>query len=66
MLIIINLIVYLYRTLKIIKMKKHNERNAGRKPKYTVPVKLMRVPEPIIEKVNELSKPYQNGIKSKK
>ena len=44
----------------------HNERNAGRKKKYNVPVKLIRVPEPIIEKVNELSKPYENIIKNKK
>jgi hypothetical protein len=47
-------------------MKTHNERNAGRKKKYNVPVKLMRVPEPIIEKVNELSKPYENESKRTK
>ncbi|MBC7524826.1 MAG: hypothetical protein H7239_10340 [Flavobacterium sp.] len=40
-------------------MKKiHNERNAGRKPKYIVPTKLLRVPEPIIQQVLELSTPF--------
>jgi len=57
---IINLVVYLYRTLKLIDMKKHNERNAGRKPKYNVPAKNIQVPLPIIEQVEELSKPYLN------
>jgi len=40
-------------------MKKiHNERNAGRKPKYSVPVKKVNVPLPLIDKVEELSKEY--------
>jgi hypothetical protein len=43
--------------------KTHNERNAGRKKKYNVPVKLIRVPEPILSQVNELSKPYENVAK---
>ena len=64
MLCIINLIVYLYRTLKLIKMKKHNERNAGRKPKYKVPSKTIQVPLPILEQVEEMSKPYLN-VKAK-
>lgn len=64
MLRIINLIVYLYRTLKLIKMKKHNERNAGRKPKYNVPAKNIQVPFPILEQVEEMSKPYLN-VKTK-
>lgn len=38
--------------------KIHNERNAGRKPKYTVHTIKIIVPEPIIEQVKELSKPY--------
>jgi len=44
----------------------HNERGAGRKKKYSVPVKLIRVPEPIIKQVVELSKPFENEVKSKK
>lgn len=47
-------------------MKTHNERNAGRKKKYNVPVKLVRVPIPVLDQVNELSKPFENEIKSKK
>lgn len=39
--------------------KTHNERNAGRKPKYTVPSKFIRVPEPILDQVKELSKPFE-------
>jgi hypothetical protein len=40
-------------------MKKiHNERNAGRKPKFECKVKLKMIPLDIEEKVNELSKPY--------
>jgi len=39
--------------------KTHNERNAGRKPKYIVPSKFIRVPEPILERVKELSKPFE-------
>jgi hypothetical protein len=46
--------------------KTHNERNAGRKKKYSVPVKLIRVPEPILEQVDQLSKPYENEVKSKR
>lgn len=45
-------------------MKKHNERNAGRKPKYNVAAKLVQVPLPILERLEELSKPYLN-IKTK-
>jgi len=41
-------------------MKKHNERNAGRKPKYNVPAKSTLVPLPIMDQVEELSKPYLN------
>lgn len=65
MLIIINLILYLHQTLKSIKMKKHNERNAGRKPKYNVTTKLVKVPLPILDKIKELSKPYLNIIVNK-
>ena len=39
--------------------KTHNERNAGRKPKFTVSSKLIRVPEPIINQVEDLSKPFE-------
>jgi hypothetical protein len=46
-------------------MKKHNERNAGRKKKYSVPVKLIRVPVPILSQVDELSKPYENEVRIK-
>jgi len=42
----------------------NNERNAGRKKKYNVPVKLIRVPNPIIETINELSKPYETTKKN--
>ena len=45
-------------------MKKHNERNAGRKPKYKVPSKTIQVPLPILEQVEEMSKPYLN-VKAK-
>ena len=45
--------------------KTKNERNAGRKKKYSVPVKLIRVPEAILEQVNQLSKPYENERKTK-
>jgi len=44
----------------------HNERGAGRKKKYSVPVKLIRVPEPILEQVDLLSKPYENEVRIKK
>lgn len=47
-------------------MKKiHNERNAGRKPKYNVPVKNIQVPLPILEQVEELSKPFLTQKKIK-
>lgn len=48
------------------KLISENERGAGRKKKYNVPVKLIRVPEPIIEQVVELSKPFENEVKGKK
>jgi hypothetical protein len=41
-------------------MKKKNERNAGRKPKFTVPSKTVLVPEPILQDVENLSKPFLN------
>jgi len=48
-------------------MKKiHNERNAGRKKKFLGKTKLKLIPIEIESIVNELSKPYQNDIKSKK
>jgi len=47
-----------------MKKKTNNERNAGRKPKYNVPAKTVQVPLPILEQVEELSKPYLN-IKTK-
>jgi hypothetical protein len=47
-------------------MKTHNERNAGRKKKYSVPVKLVRIPEPILNDVELLAKPFENEVKSKK
>lgn len=40
-------------------MKKHNERNAGRKPKFTVPSKRVLIPIVIDEEVKELSKPFK-------
>jgi len=39
-------------------MKKHNERNAGRKKKYNVDTKTIKIPVPILDQVKELSKPY--------
>lgn len=41
---------------------KQNERNAGRKTKYVVPVKIVKIPEPILEQVDELAKPYERKI----
>lgn len=48
-----------------MKKQTNNERNAGRKPKFNVPAKIIQVPEPIIGQVEELSKPYLNVKKSK-
>jgi len=42
------------------KIISNNERNAGRKKKYKVETKLLRVPIPILDKINELAKPYEN------
>lgn len=42
-------------------MKKHNERGAGRKKKYNVPVKLVRIPVPILQEVDLLAKPFENN-----
>jgi hypothetical protein len=50
-------IVYLSKPNENMK-KTHNERGAGRKKKYYVPVKLIRVPLPILDEVDLLSKPY--------
>jgi len=41
--------------------KTHNERGAGRKKKYTVPVKLIRVPVPILDQLDQLAKPYETN-----
>jgi len=38
--------------------KTHNERGAGKKPKYNVPVKRILVPILLIGKIEELSKEY--------
>ena len=38
--------------------KKPNERGAGRKPKFTVPYKIMLVPEPIVLEVEAMSVKY--------
>jgi len=45
-------------------MKTHNERGAGRKKKYKVETKLLRVPIPILDKINELAKPYETDHKN--
>ena len=39
-------------------MKKHNERNAGRKPKFTCKTVLKRIPVLIADQVEELSKQF--------
>jgi len=38
--------------------KTHNERGAGKKPKYNVPVKRILVPILLIGKIEELSKKF--------
>lgn len=44
-------------------MKAKNERNAGRKPKFTVPYKKVSIPVPIIEEVQEMSKQFLTNKK---
>jgi hypothetical protein len=43
----------------------HNERNAGRKPKYIGKIKLKTIPVDSEDKVDEVLKPYlfKNNIK---
>lgn len=44
-------------------MKVHNERNAGRKKKYSVPTIKMIIPFILKEEVVEMSKPYLTKTK---
>lgn len=43
-------------------MKKHNERGAGRKPKYNCATKLKRIPIIAEKKIDELLIPYLSNI----
>lgn len=46
-------------------MKTKNERGAGRKKTYTVDIKKISVPVPILDEVQKMSKPYLT-VSSKK
>jgi len=43
--------------------KTHNERGAGRKPKYNVPAKKIIVPVLLIDKVDKLARKYLTKAK---